>query len=63
MTAKIYLLFIKIRIALKKAGDYLPLDLAHSQIRTTLRSCKVSNLEVQRGYHRSIEKVKQRHGL
>lgn len=37
--------------------------LGHSQIRTTQRYCKVSNLKVQRDYHKAIEKVMQRHGL
>lgn len=37
--------------------------LGHSQIRTTQRYCKVSNLKVQRDYHKAIEKVMKRHGL
>jgi site-specific recombinase XerD len=37
--------------------------LGHSQIRTTQRYCKVSNLKVQRDYHKAIDKVMQRHGL
>jgi len=37
--------------------------LGHSQIRTTQRYCKVSNLKVQRDYHKAIGKVMQRHGL
>jgi len=36
--------------------------LGHSQIRTTQRYCKVSNLKVQRDYHKAINKVLQRHG-
>jgi site-specific recombinase XerD len=36
--------------------------LGHSQIRTTQRYCKVSNLKVQRDYHKAIDKVMQRHG-
>jgi len=37
--------------------------LGHSQVRTTQRYCKVSNLKVQRDYHKAISKVMQRHGL
>jgi len=37
--------------------------LGHSQIRTTQHYCKVSNLKVQRDYHKAIDKVMQRHGL
>jgi len=37
--------------------------LGHNQIRTTQRYCKVSNLKVQRDYHKAIEKVMLRHGL
>lgn len=37
--------------------------LGHSHIRTTQRYCKVSNLKVQRDYHKAIDKVMQRHGL
>jgi len=37
--------------------------LGHSQIRTTQRYCKVSNLKVQRDYHKAIDKVIQRHGM
>jgi len=37
--------------------------LGHSHIRTTQRYCKVSNLKVQRDYHKAIDKVLQRHGL
>ena len=37
--------------------------LGHSQIRTTQRYCKVSNLKVQRDYHKAIGKVMQRHGV
>ena len=36
--------------------------LGHNQIRTTQRYCKVSNLKVQRDYHRAIDKVMLRHG-
>jgi site-specific recombinase XerD len=37
--------------------------LGHSQIKTTQRYCKVSNLKIQRAYHRAIEAVIQRHRL
>lgn len=37
--------------------------LGHSRIRTTQRYCKVSNLKVQRDYHKAIGEVMQRHGL
>ena len=37
--------------------------LGHNQIRTTQRYCKVSNLKVQRDYHKAIGKVMVRHGL
>jgi site-specific recombinase XerD len=37
--------------------------LGHSQIRTTQRYCKVSNLKVQRDYHKAIGKVMSRHDL
>ena len=37
--------------------------LGHSRIKTTQRYCKVSNLKVQRDYHKAIEEVMQRHGL
>lgn len=37
--------------------------LGHNQIRTTQRYCRVSNLKVQRDYHRAMGKVMQRHGL
>ena len=37
--------------------------LGHNQIRTTQRYCKVSNLKVQRDYHKAIGKVVLRHGL
>ena len=37
--------------------------LGHNQIRTTQRYCKVSNLKVQRDYHRAIDKVMMRHDL
>jgi site-specific recombinase XerD len=35
--------------------------LGHNQIRTTQRYCKVSNLKVQRDYHKAIDKVMMRH--
>jgi site-specific recombinase XerD len=37
--------------------------LGHSRIKTTQRYCKVSNLKVQRDYHKAIGEVMQRHGL
>lgn len=37
--------------------------LGHNQIRTTQRYCKVSNLKVQRDYHKAIGKVMSRHSL
>ena len=37
--------------------------LGHNQIRTTQRYCKVSNLKVQRDYHKAIGKVMSRHAL
>ena len=37
--------------------------LGHNQIRTTQRYCKVSNLKVQRDYHKAIGKVMLRHTL
>ena len=37
--------------------------LGHSRIKTTQRYCQVSNLKVQRDYHRAIGKVMQRHAL
>jgi len=37
--------------------------LGHSQIKTTQRYCKVSNLKVQRDYHKAIEVVIERHRL
>jgi site-specific recombinase XerD len=37
--------------------------LGHNQIRTTQRYCKVSNLKVQRDYHKAIGKVMLRHEL
>jgi site-specific recombinase XerD len=37
--------------------------LGHNQIRTTQRYCKVSNLKVQRDYHKAIDKVMLRHNL
>jgi len=36
--------------------------LGHARIKTTQRYCKVSNLKVQRDYHKAIEKVMARHG-
>jgi len=36
--------------------------LGHSRIKTTQRYSKVSNLKVQRDYHKAIEKVMARHG-
>ena len=35
--------------------------LGHSHVRTTQRYCKVSNLKVQRDYHKAIDTVMQRH--
>ena len=37
--------------------------LGHTRIKTTQRYCRVSNLKVQRDYHKAIERVMQRHGL
>ena len=37
--------------------------LGHNQIRTTQRYCKVSNLKVQRDYHKAIDKVVLKHSL
>ena len=37
--------------------------LGHSRIKTTERYCKVSNLKVQRDYHKAIERVMRRHGM
>lgn len=37
--------------------------LGHTRIKTTQRYCRVSNLKVQRDYHKAIEKVARRHGL
>ena len=37
--------------------------LGHTRIKTTQRYCRVSNLKVQRDYHKAIEKVMHRHGL
>ena len=37
--------------------------LGHSRIKTTQRYCKVSNLKVQRDYHKAIGEVMHRHGL
>ena len=37
--------------------------LGHSRIKTTQRYCKVSNLKVQRDYHKAIGEVMKRHGL
>jgi site-specific recombinase XerD len=36
--------------------------LGHTRIKTTQRYCRVSNLKVQRDYHRAMEKVMQRIG-
>jgi len=37
--------------------------LGHSRIKTTQRYCRVSNLKVQRDYHKAIEVVIERHRL
>jgi site-specific recombinase XerD len=37
--------------------------LGHTRIKTTQRYCQVSNLKVQRDYHKAIETVMFRHGL
>ncbi|MGB2689830.1 MAG: tyrosine-type recombinase/integrase [Desulfobacterales bacterium] len=37
--------------------------LGHTRIKTTQRYCRVSNLKVQRDYHKAIERVMDRHGL
>ena len=37
--------------------------LGHTRIKTTQRYCRVSNVKVQRDYHKAIEKVMSRHGL
>jgi site-specific recombinase XerD len=37
--------------------------LGHSRIKTTQRYCQVSNLKVQRDYHKAITKVMERHAL
>jgi len=37
--------------------------LGHTRIKTTQRYCRISNLKVQRDYHKAIEKVTQRHTL
>jgi site-specific recombinase XerD len=37
--------------------------LGHTRIKTTQRYCQVSNLKVQRDYHKAIERVMLRHGL
>jgi len=37
--------------------------LGHTRIKTTQRYCLVSNLKVQRDYHKAIERVMHRHGL
>jgi site-specific recombinase XerD len=37
--------------------------LGHSRIKTTQRYCQVSNLKVQRDYHKAIAKVMERHAL
>ena len=37
--------------------------LGHTRIKTTQRYCRVSNLKVQRDYHKAMETVMHRHGL
>jgi site-specific recombinase XerD len=37
--------------------------LGHTRIKTTQRYCRVSNLKVQRDYHKAIERVMHRHEL
>jgi len=37
--------------------------LGHTRIKTTQRYCQVSNLKVQRDYHKAIERVMHRHGI
>lgn len=37
--------------------------LGHTRIKTTQRYCQISNLKVQRDYHKAIERVMHRHGL
>jgi site-specific recombinase XerD len=37
--------------------------LGHTRIKTTQRYCRVSNLKVQRDYHKAMAKVMERHGL
>jgi len=37
--------------------------LGHTRIKTTQRYCRVSNLKVQRDYHKAMAKVMQRHAL
>jgi site-specific recombinase XerD len=37
--------------------------LGHTRIKTTQRYCKVSNLKVQRDYHKAIGEVMRRHGI
>ncbi len=37
--------------------------LGHTRIKTTQRYCQVSNLKVQRDYHKAIERVMQRHSF
>jgi len=37
--------------------------LGHTRIKTTQRYCKVSNIKVQRDYHKAIGMVMSRHGL
>ena len=37
--------------------------LGHTRVKTTQRYCRVSNLKVQRDYHKAIERVMHRHGL
>jgi len=37
--------------------------LGHTRIKTTQRYCQVSNIKVQRDYHKAIERVMQRHSF
>jgi len=37
--------------------------LGHTRIKTTQRYCRISNLKVQRDYHKAIKRVAQRHAL
>jgi site-specific recombinase XerD len=37
--------------------------LGHTRIKTTQRYCRVSNLKVQRDYHKAMQRVMHRHGL